>query len=167
MHDFEAELESDLPRGAAEGLGALVEARWLNMEELKTPEWRYRNGEQPNSGILLGYRRLDRSDERDYGIGSRDNRHVLTVAGSRCGKGVSLLVPNLLLYDGSILAIDPKGELARITARARREKGQKVVVLDPFGENGRYPSGSFSPLDEPRRDACLVATSKNTRPARI
>ena len=27
---------------------------------------------------------------------------------------------------GSVLAIDPKGELARITARARREKGQKV-----------------------------------------
>ncbi|MEJ2118857.1 MAG: type IV secretory system conjugative DNA transfer family protein, partial [Alphaproteobacteria bacterium] len=34
------------------------------------------------------------------------------------------------------------------TARARRGKGQKVVVLDPFGENGRYPSGCFNPLDE-------------------
>lgn len=82
--DDDTELEADLPRGAADGLGALVEARWLGVEELKTPEWRYRNGQQPNSGILLGYRRLDQSDDRDYGIGLRDNQHVLTVAGSRC-----------------------------------------------------------------------------------
>ena len=51
------------------------------------------------------------------------------------------------LYDGSVLAIDPKGELARITVRARRQKGQKVVVLDPFNESG-VPSGRFNPLDE-------------------
>ena len=49
--------------------------------------------------------------------------------------------------NGSVLAVDPKGELARITARARRQKGQKVVVLDPFGESG-LASGCFNPLDE-------------------
>ena len=37
----------------------------------------------------------------------------MTVVGSRAGKGVSLMIPNLLLYEGSVLAIDPKGELAR------------------------------------------------------
>ncbi len=145
MSDFEAELKADVPRGAVGGSGSLVDARWLGLAELKAPEWRYYDENERATGILLGYRNIDGTD---YGIGSRDNRHVLTVAGSRGGKGVSLLVPNLLLYDGSILAIDPKGELARITARARREKGQKVVVLDPFGENGRYASGSFNPLHE-------------------
>ena len=100
----------------------------------------------------------------DRSIGRLNNRHELTVAGSRGGKGVSLIVPNLLLYDGSVLAIDPKGELARITAQARREKGQKVVVLDPFGTSGVTPLGRFNPLDEldekhpnVRDDAALIA----------
>jgi type IV secretion system protein VirD4 len=162
MSDFESALERELPRGAAQGQSSLVEARWLSNEELAGSGWRYRDAQQRFAGILLGYRRLDGS--RDQALGSLDNRHVLTVAGSRGGKGVSLLVPNLLLYDGSVLAIDPKGELARVTARARRAKGQKVVILDPFGENGRYPSGRFNPLDEidpngpnVKDDASLIA----------
>lgn len=66
-------------------------------------------------------------------IGIKDNRHILTLAGSRSGKSACVLIPNLLLYPGSALVIDPKGELATHTA-AHREKvlGQKVVVLDPF-----------------------------------
>jgi hypothetical protein len=49
---------------------------------------------------------------------ARNPSVLATVAGSRAEKGVSLIVPNLLKYDGSSLAIDPKGELAKITARA-------------------------------------------------
>jgi type IV secretion system protein VirD4 len=64
-------------------------------------------------------------------IGIDDNRHVLTVAGSRAGKSVTL-VSNLLFYRGSVLATDPKGELANITAQRRQALGQKVFVLDPF-----------------------------------
>jgi type IV secretion system protein VirD4 len=145
MTDFEMALESDLPRGVRDGQSALVEACWLESEEFTAPEWRYRNERGQFAGILLGYRTVGGVVR---GVGALDNRHVLTVAGSRGGKGVSLLVPNLLCYDGSIVAIDPKGELARVTARARRAKGHKVVILDPFGENGRYPSGRFNPLDE-------------------
>ena len=51
-------------------------------------------------------------------VGHDDDRHILTVAGSRAGKGVSLIVPNLLHWPGSCIAIDPKGELATITASA-------------------------------------------------
>ena len=35
----------------------------------------------------------------------------------------------------------------RITGRRRAELG-KLVVLDPFGENGRFASGHYNPLDE-------------------
>jgi type IV secretion system protein VirD4 len=66
-------------------------------------------------------------------VGFTDDRHVMTIAGSRGGKGRSLIVPNMLMYEGSVMAIDPKGELARITSRARTELGQRVIVLDPFG----------------------------------
>ena len=58
-----------------------------------------------------------------------------------------MIIPNLLLYGGSVLAIDPKGELAYHTGRKRAELG-KLVVLDPFDENGRFKSGHYNPVDE-------------------
>lgn len=138
MDDFETKLNGDLKRGVRGESGSLVDSEWLEPEQLRGDYWRYRDKDNRCAGIVLGYR-------NGMGVGTCDNRHILTVAGSRGGKGVSLLVPNLLLYDGSVLAIDPKGELAQITARARREKGQKVVILDPFGETGGA-TGSFNPL---------------------
>ena len=68
------------------------------------------------------------------------NRHFFSVASTRSGKGVSLIIPNLLQYRGSCIVIDPKGENAWITAQYRRDElGQKVHILDPWGEvNRRY-----------------------------
>jgi type IV secretion system protein VirD4 len=118
-------------------------ARWLTSDEMTGEHW------CPEGGLLLGCRagRL---------LGWNDDRHVVTIAGSRAGKGVSLIIPNLLLYEGSALIIDPKGENARITA-ARRGAGvpgggvgglgQDVHVLDPFGVSG-IQSSCFNPLDE-------------------
>lgn len=67
-------------------------------------------------------------------------RHYISVAPTRSGKGVSLIIPNLLQYAGSSIVIDPKGENAWITAQYRREElGQKTFILDPWGEvNRRY-----------------------------
>lgn len=66
-------------------------------------------------------------------LGIGDDRHAVLCAGSRAGKGRSCLVPTLLEYAGSVLAIDPKGELANVTARRRKQLGQRVCILDPFG----------------------------------
>ncbi len=66
-------------------------------------------------------------------IGIEDDRHVCTFAGSRAGKGRSAIIPNMLHWPGSVLATDPKGELAAVTARQRKRLGQSVHVLDPFG----------------------------------
>lgn len=81
-------------------------------------------------------------------IGIDDNRHILTVAGSRAGKSVQI-VGNLLHYPGSTLVIDPKGELASLTAVRRAALGQRVVVLDPFkrAKGGAEAfRGSYNPL---------------------
>jgi type IV secretion system protein VirD4 len=123
------------------------------------PHWEYSRGK-----IFLGA-----LGERLIGVS--DDRHMMTVAGSRAGKGVSTIIPNLLEYPGSILVIDPKGENARITA-GRRGKGssagsdglgQDVFVLDPFGVSGRV-GHCFNPLsmidaeaDTAVDDAALVA----------
>lgn len=73
-------------------------------------------------------------------LGLDDDRHMVTVAGARSGKGRSAIIPNLCLYPGSVVVLDPKGENASLTA-ARRGPGdewtegmeQDVYVLDPFG----------------------------------
>lgn len=65
-------------------------------------------------------------------LGIGDDRHVVLCAGSRAGKGRSCLIPTLLGYAGSVLALDPKGELANVTARRRAQNGQQVCIIDPF-----------------------------------
>lgn len=83
-------------------------------------------------------------------IGMGDDRHAVLCAGSRAGKGRSCLIPTLLTYGGSVLALDPKGELAAVTARRRAEMGQRVCILDPFGITpdrlAEYRAG-FNPLE--------------------
>ena len=71
--------------------------------------------------------------------------HLLTMAPTRTGKGVGTIIPNLLAADRSVICIDPKGENAKITGRARQSFGP-VHVLDPFGVTG-MPSAAFNPLD--------------------
>ena len=62
--------------------------------------------------------------------------HLLTVAGTRAGKSVTLILQNLLLPNlfkkMSFVVIDPKGELAWISARIQRLFGRKVYILNPW-----------------------------------
>lgn len=111
MQDFESALREALPRGVKGRQDTITGAEWAGIEDLGSEEWVY-----DQARLFLGYR-------GGRTVGWRDDRHVLTVAGSRAGKGVSLIIPNLLLYHGSVLAIDPKGELAAITCRARCQMG--------------------------------------------
>lgn len=79
-------------------------------------------------------------------LGHLDDRPMITIAGARAGKTSTILEPNLYLYPGSMLVLDPKGELAR-SARLRRALGHRVYVLDPFGQSGEA-SACFNALAE-------------------
>jgi len=88
--------------------------------------------------------------------------HLLTFAPTRSGKGVGVVLPNLLLADRAVLCVDPKGENARVAARARARFGS-VHVVDPFGVS-RQPASAFNPLsaldpfgDDLAEDAALIA----------
>lgn len=84
----------------------------------------------------------------------------MVCAGTRSGKGTSVIVPNLAFWCGSAVVIDPKGENAIVTAR-RRGKGsayskglkQEVCLLDPFSEVETEEDdfadiqASYNPLD--------------------
>lgn len=79
-------------------------------------------------------------------IGLDDNRHFVTIAGTRGGKGRSAIIPTLLTYPGSVIVTDPKGENAAITARKRRQMGQAVHIIDPFGIVPGVTTARFNPL---------------------
>jgi len=76
----------------------------------------------------------------------RGNGHMLTTAPSRTGKSSSVIIPALFhWFGGSVVVIDVKGELARLTAMYRRAMGQTVIIFDPFGATG-LETISFNPL---------------------
>lgn len=149
--DSADEVVSSFPRGLPDGdqTKPLATARWPSADELADKLERWRPGL-----FLLG------RDHRGRFLGHGDDRHILTVAGSRSGKGVSLIVPNLLYWPGSAICIDPKGELASLTASRRSAHGSawsqpmdpghgKVFALDPFGRvtgPAAQFRGSFNPL---------------------
>lgn len=111
-----------------------------------TPEHLEANGAIGTSGLRLGYMP---SDEGLKPIHYTGDRHLLTVAPTRSGKGTTLIVPNLLTYEGSLPTIDPKGENASITAQARRAMGQTVHIVDPWGivDMPDHVPARFNPLD--------------------
>ncbi len=89
-------------------------------------------------GLLLG--RQGRRLLRLPGEG-----HVLTVAPTRSGKGVSAVIPNLLDHPGSVFVTDPKGENYAVTARYRQHLKQSVHAFDPFQVGGG--KATYNPLD--------------------
>lgn len=90
--------------------------------------------------------------------------HFMTVAPARSGKGISIIIPNLLLYAGSMVVIDPKGENAWTTAHFRREVlKQKVHILDPWGEVKRRYGDKMREIDP----ACYIPPATTFNPLSI
>lgn len=77
----------------------------------------------------------------------RGMAHVLSIGLTGAGKTI-LAIANLLLYRGSAIVIDVRGDIARATARFRRKVlGQEIHVLDPFNVTGILPRARLDPLD--------------------
>jgi type IV secretion system protein VirD4 len=72
--------------------------------------------------------------------------HILTVAATGQGKSATQIVENLLAYRGSVIVLDPKGELYDVTARQRATFG-KVFRLAPYAREGEH-TDHYNPLDE-------------------
>ncbi|MFV1584907.1 MULTISPECIES: type IV secretory system conjugative DNA transfer family protein [unclassified Phaeobacter] len=98
-------------------------AKWASIDHLQD------KGLLDQDGIVLG---KVENDEEEHMIRYHGDRHILTCAPTRGGKGVSHILPNLLSYEGSVLVIDPKSENLQISAKARMEMGQKVFPIDPW-----------------------------------
>lgn len=83
-------------------------------------------------------------------VGIQTERHAITIAGARSGKGVSLILPNLKRWPHNALTIDPKGEAAEIAVEWRVALGQTCHVIDPFNSariDEKYRA-QYNPLDD-------------------
>ncbi len=112
-----------------------------------------------DKGLFLGmYRhREENGTLQDVPLHYAGDRHLMTVAAARGGKGVSSVIPNLLTYEGSVLAIDIKGELALMTSARRGQgdealgiegMGQDVMIVDPWGiVIAPEHAACFNPMD--------------------
>jgi type IV secretion system protein VirD4 len=68
--------------------------------------------------------------------------HAFLFGPTRCGKGVTIEMPNALLglHNTSLISIDPTAQQACVSAEVRRKAGSKVVALNPMGlQAARYP----------------------------
>ena len=73
--------------------------------------------------------------------------HSVVIAPSGAGKGIGIVIPTLLDYEGSVLVTDIKGENYAVTARARRKRDRNVYAIDPFKITDGKGSVSFNVLD--------------------
>ena len=100
-----------------------------------------------STGLLLGRWSETKHSTINNMLRWQPEGHLLTVAPTGAGKGVGVVIPNLLTYPGSVVAIDPKGENYQISSRARRRMGQTVFRLDPFNVCGSKRQAKLNPLD--------------------
>jgi len=96
------------------------------------------NADWRDTHVELARRHMAALHTEPQAVGTADDMHVGVFSSTRAGKGTTAVVPNLCLYKGSVLGMDPKGENASLTAARRGDgdgfcegMGQIVQVLDP------------------------------------
>jgi len=99
-------------------------ARWASEGEIRA------SGLRDRTGIVLGYKA-----GRPLVFGGQE--HVMLYAPTRTGKGVGVVIPNLLTWPGSAVVLDVKRENWDATAGFRAAQGQAVFLFDPLDPEGR------------------------------
>lgn len=93
-------------------------------------------------------------------LGLAGQQFVLLAAPTRSGKGVGIVVPNLLHYGGSVVVLDIKGENFQLSSGWRHSRGHAVYKFDPYslhGETHRWNPLAYVTGDPVRRVADLTA----------
>jgi len=117
------------PRRALHG-----DARFANTAEIDRAGL---TGSNSLPGILIGR-------HRGRFLSLPGQLSVMLSAPTRSGKGVGVVIPNLLNWPDSVVVLDIKGENYDITAGYRAAHGQAVYAFSPFDEDAR--SHRWNPL---------------------
>jgi len=122
------------PRRALHG-----DARFASAAEVAGAGLTGKTGNAPS--ILLGR-------HRGQFIALPGQLSVMLSAPTRSGKGVGVVIPNLLNWPDSVVVLDIKGENFDVTAGYRAAHGQAVYAFSPFDEGAR--SHRWNPLSAVR-----------------
>lgn len=77
-------------------------------------------------------------------------QHVILSAPTRSGKGVGIVIPNLLSWRESVVVLDIKQENWGLTSKYRQIHGQKCYLFNPLAVDGR--THRYNPLGYVRDD---------------
>lgn len=113
------------------------EARFASHEEI------HQTGLYGERGVIVG-----KVGRRYLVYGGQE--FVLLAAPTRSGKGVSIVLPNLLHYDESVVILDIKMENFSYTSKFRQAHGHHVYLFNPFSTDGQ--THRWNPLDAVDRD---------------
>lgn len=89
------------------------------------------------------------------------SEHCIVEAPTRSGKGVGIVIPNLLSWQASVVVLDVKRENWEATAGFRKKFGQAVYLFnptDPEGRTARYNPLSY--IDRADPDQVIIELQK-------
>lgn len=141
-------------------LGGLIYALWARTPALHgaarfaTERELRRHGFRAASGIVVGRKR---GEFLTFG----GSEHVIVEAPTRSGKGVGIVIPNLLTWEGSVVVLDVKRENYDATAGFRSAYGQAVYLFNPTEREGR--TARYNPLsyiDRSNPDDIIIELQK-------
>lgn len=107
------------------------EARWATESEIR------KNNLRSKRGLIVG-----RFKGKFLIFGGSE--HVFVSAPTRGGKGVGIVIPNLLNWPDSTIVLDVKKENWELTSGFRKAAGQAVYLFDPLDPEGR--TARYNPL---------------------
>ncbi|WP_022660082.1 type IV secretory system conjugative DNA transfer family protein [Desulfovibrio desulfuricans] len=136
-------------------------ARWAEEKEIRTMGYFEGKGVyvggwlKKYAGLALLLRGLQsKPEEVQQYLRHNGPEHIMVFAPTRSGKGVGLILPTLLAWEGSSIVLDIKGENWALTAGWRKSQDQTVLRFDPSDPSGA--SACFNPLEEIRLDSLLA-----------
>ena len=157
-----------------------LEARQERERQLAAPPPLYGSARWPTSADLQRYLRPKNAfdDPRSILLGSFNDEgqtkpagyvhwdgdgHILSIAPTRSGKGLTTIIPNLLRYRGSCVVLDPKGELFDATSKWRSTLGP-IYRVAPLDEGASKPVHRFDPVSRVRRESDARAIAQQMFP---
>ena len=97
------------------------------------------------TGLVFG--KLGKPSSKKPFVSARFDKfpHCLVVAPTRAGKGVGYVIPNTLLFPGSTVILDVKGEIFEATSRYRRDTGDEIFRFAPL--DFEHECHRYNPLE--------------------
>lgn len=129
---------------AAGGMHDLIKRKNNGMPDAHWATWRdmKKSGLTGNNGVMLG-------KYKNKYIMSNTPTHVMVASPTRSGKGVGIVVPNILNFNGTVVCLDVKHENHELTSGFREQYG-KVFKWAPMSEDNK--SHCYNPFSSISKD---------------